>query len=592
MTAAPPGPSTARVARWIIAHVWRNRAYVLAFVGMATLGNLLVVAIPWLTGAAFDEVLSAGTDRSRIGVLVLAILGAVLLRGAASLVASGAMEVLAQRLERDARAEFYGVLLHKNLVFHQRQRVGDLMARTTDDVRLLDPMMSPGMAHLFNAFACILLSLFFIGRIEPELLVAPLLFTGGLLVGTRLHARRFNPIASALRRQNGLLNAEVVEALSGIELTKWSGQEEQEARRIQLQAERCRDLMISQGAAQARYLPPLFLGLCLTLAFLHGALRASQGALSVGSFVAYMGLMTTFRGPTQLLLSAVTVIQEGFAGARRVLTVLDEEATGEDKAAGHRARIRGELVFDQVSFSHGGRPILKNVSFRAAPGETVAIVGQAGAGKSTLARLINRTYDVEGGRILIDGCDVRDWALDSLRTGIAVVEQEILLLSDTLHANIGFGLEQQDPHPIQEAARLAQAHGFITGFREGYDTVIGERGVTLSGGQRQRVALARALAVDPAVLILDDATSAVDSATEEQIQRAMREGSRGRTTVLITHRLSQIRRADRIVLLMGGEVHDQGTHDELLGRCDIYRRIFNTSAPREAPALAAGGGGA
>src|SRR5579884_3796757 len=213
----------------------------------------------------------------------------------------------------------------------------------------------------------------------------------------------------------------------------------------------------------------------------------------------------------------------------------------------------GEIVFENVTFSYGEMSVLKNVSFRAAPGQTIAIVGQTGAGKSTLTKLVNRIYDVDGGRILVDGVDVRDWSLDALRSQVSTIEQDIFLFSRSVAENIAFGLGQKATRDaIEAAARDAQAHGFIEGFKDGYDTEIGERGVTLSGGQRQRLAIARALLTDPRILVLDDSTSAIDSATEDEIQKAIQRLQEGRTTFLITHRLSQIRWADRILVLRRG----------------------------------------
>jgi ATP-binding cassette subfamily B protein len=258
---------------------------------------------------------------------------------------------------------------------------------------------------------------------------------------------------------------------------------------------------------------------------------------------------------------------------------MQEETELDENKGGYAAPIRGEIVFDHVTFrlddAPDSQPVLCDVSFRADPGETIAIVGQTGSGKTTLTKLVNRTYDVNEGRILIDGVDVRDWNLDSLRSQISTIEQDIFLFSRPIDENIAFGLGQQaNQAAIENAARAAQAHDFITGFADSYKTVVGERGVTLSGGQRQRTAIARALLTDPRILILDDSTSAIDSATEDQIQRAINRVLEGRTTLLITHRLSQIRRADRILVLHRSEIVDQGTHEELMARCDLYRRIF------------------
>jgi ATP-binding cassette subfamily B protein len=253
-----------------------------------------------------------------------------------------------------------------------------------------------------------------------------------------------------------------------------------------------------------------------------------------------------------------------------------EETELDENEQGYHGVMRGEIVFEHVTFGYGDTHVLKDISFRAAPGETIAIVGQTGAGKSTLTKLVNRTYDTTAGRVLIDGVDVRDWSLDGLRSQISTIEQDIFLFSRSIAENIAFSIGQHaDRDAIERAAKDAQAHGFITGFADGYETVIGERGVTLSGGQRQRLAIARALLTDPRILILDDSTSAIDSATEDEIQKAIHRVLEGRTTLLITHRLSQIRWADKILVLRQGELEDIGTHDELMGRCETYRRIFS-----------------
>jgi ATP-binding cassette subfamily B protein len=221
-----------------------------------------------------------------------------------------------------------------------------------------------------------------------------------------------------------------------------------------------------------------------------------------------------------------------------------------------------------------GNNVIKNITFKVEKGQTVAVVGQTGAGKSTVTKLINRTYDVDAGSVLVDGIDVREWDLESLRSQLSIIEQDIFLFSRTIAENIAFGNQSAAREQIVDAAKKAQAHDFIMSFADGYETIIGQRGVTLSGGQRQRLAIARAFLTNPPILILDDSTSAIDSATEDKIQRAIWSAAQGRTTILITHRLSQIRWADHIVVLRQGEIVSQGTHKELLESSDAYRRIF------------------
>jgi ATP-binding cassette subfamily B protein len=254
--------------------------------------------------------------------------------------------------------------------------------------------------------------------------------------------------------------------------------------------------------------------------------------------------------------------------------MINTETELDENVAGVEQPIEGRVAFEGVTFGYNGKPILRDVSFTAEPGETIAIVGETGSGKTTLTQLINRIFDVDAGRVLVDDVDVRDWNLAALRSQISTIEQDVFLFSRTLAENIAFGCADADQAAIEEAAQAAQAHEFIMSFPEGYATEIGERGVTLSGGQRQRIAIARAFLTDPRVLVLDDSTSAIDSATEDKIQQAMRRISQERTTFLITHRLSQIRWADRILVLRQGALVDQGTHDELMARSEAYRRIF------------------
>ncbi len=330
---------------------------------------------------------------------------------------------------------------------------------------------------------------------------------------------------------------------------------------------------------------------CRAGGFLHALLLWRAGAVSLGQVIAFMGLMGTLRFPTFISIFSFNLVQLGIAGAERILELINTETELDENEAGVARPIRGEVIFENVSFGYDGdrnqvfvaaltekpgfsKLVLKNISFTARIGETVAIVGQTGSGKTTLTHLINRIFDVGSGRVLVDGVDARDWSMESLRSQISIIEQDVFLFSRTLAENIAFGCAGADQEAIERAAREAQAHEFIIGFSDGYETDVGERGVTLSGGQRQRIAIARAFLTDPRILILDDSTSAIDSATEDQIQRAMRRISSERTTFIITHRLSQIRWADRVLVLRRGELVDQGTHGELMERSEDYGRIF------------------
>jgi ATP-binding cassette subfamily B protein len=323
----------------------------------------------------------------------------------------------------------------------------------------------------------------------------------------------------------------------------------------------------------------LLLGVTQAAGLLHSLLLFRSGMLTAGDVVAYFGLLQLFGFPTFASIFAYSQVSLGLAGARRILDLINNETDLDQNAKGYAAEMRGEVTFQNVSFSYHDTDdedyAIDNMSFSVRPGQTVAIVGQTGTGKTSLVKLINRTYDVSAGTVLVDGVDVKDWKLESLRKQVSIIEQDIFLFSRKIKENIAFGHPNATDEEIIAAAKAAQAHEFILEFQDGYETVIGERGVTLSGGQRQRLALARAFLTDPRILVLDDSTSAIDSATEDKIQRAIYAAAKGRTTFIITHRLSQIRWADLIIVMRKGAVVAIGTHEELLQSSEAYRRIFS-----------------
>ena len=584
--------------RWIISHLMRYPWLPVLFIGSAIGMAILQSSAAALVGRAFDAIVGGG-GMEQLTQVALLILGVRVGFGLIDLLNSFLAQIQSQLIERNAREELYVSLLGKSLTFHNRQRVGDIMARATNDVQQLNAMLTPGASLIIESIISLVIPLIAIAFLNVELLLVPVLFLITFLFALRSYSNQLRPVAGALRMQFGVMNSRLAEAISGIEVVKGYAQEDQEQERFSQNAGRYRDLFVQEGGVQARYLPLLLYGVMVGLAFGHAALLLTQGRISVGDVIAYMGLLEILRFPTFISLFTFSLVQLGIAGARRILATITTETELDENVSGRRAVLAGAIAFENVTFGYAaeddpaltaaGMPqaqpaaVLKQISFRAEPGETVAIVGQTGAGKTTLTRLINRTYDTSSGRVLIDGVDVREWSLDSLRSQISTIEQDIFLFSRSIAENIAFGVEAGTSRAdIERAAQQAQAHDFIMELPDGYETVVGERGVTLSGGQRQRIAIARAFLTDPRILILDDSTSAIDSATEDEIQQAMRRVMNGRTTLLITHRISQIRWADRILVLKNGELIGQGTHDELLAASEAYRRIFvRHEAPSE-----------
>jgi len=364
--------------------------------------------------------------------------------------------------------------------------------------------------------------------------------------------------------------------VDGIETVKGMANEEDEVSLFAENARQFRDKRVHQGDVEARFIPLLLMGLAQAAGLVHAIILYQAGAIRVGDIVGYFGLLLLLRFPTFVSLFAYSQVSLGVAGARRILELINKETELDQNLAGYDQTMEGEIEFKDVNFSYPEDDLsLADINFKIHPGETVAVVGQTGSGKTTLAKLVNRTYDVTSGKVRVDGVDVRDWNLEALRRQISIIEQDIFLFSDSIAENIAFGRPDATQADIEEAAKSAQAHEFILSFQNGYQTELGERGVTLSGGQRQRLALARAFLTDPRILILDDSTSSIDSETEDEIQRAIFAAAEGRTTLIITHRLSQIRWADHIIVLRKGRVAASGSHDDLMETSPAYRRIFS-----------------
>lgn len=518
------------------------------------------------------------TDYSQPALLSasLGLLGVEVLSSLVSVAAALCGVSLSHRLEHGARDRLFKSLLSKSQTFHNRQRTGDLVARSTDDTRHLNYMIHPGLRFLCDMFLGFLVPIVYVLLIDPQLLLIPIIYVVIFSIAVRDYVRRISPVLMDQHIQYAQITTNAEESVTGIEAVKAAVRETWERKRFYLSASRYRDLFVRQGKLEALYVPMLLYGVAAAAALLHGITLLNSGVIQLSELIAFVALFHLLRIPTFMSEFTFILIQNGIAGAKRIIAILDDDSELKTEKNSHIAPIQGNINFDQVSFSYNqDREVVTDFNIKILAGETIAIVGQTGSGKTTLTQLITRTYDPNSGSVSIDGIDLRRWDLTSLRSQIAVIEQDIFLFSKTIRENIAFALPGADDRAIEEAARSAAAHEFIDALKDGYNTEIGERGVTLSGGQRQRLAIARAFLKDPRILILDDSTSAIDSKTEDEIQQALNAVQHNRTTLIITHRLSQIRWADRVLVLSDHRIVADGNHENLISTSEPYRRIFS-----------------
>lgn len=563
-------------ARWVWSHASRH-GWIIAMLILGALGNAALAAVvPVLTGDAFNAMLKPTPDTSVLLPLALIIGFSQIIRGALQLGRNFGAELLAQKMERQVRDELYLSLLGKSMTFHNLQPVGDTMARATNDVREVNYMFSPGANLVIGSFVFILMPIFAAGRYHPSLVITPIAFIILYFVILFRYLKTLAPITDEVRASFGTMNTHLSESLDGVEVVKGASQENAEVDKFVMNASRVRNAFVKQGDLEGRYAAMLLLGAAYAFGLFHALILYHNGLLNVGAVVAYFGLLRLLDFPTFTSIFAYSQVSLGLSSARRILELMNRETNLDQNATGYAGAIKGEVEFHNVNFSYGleNENELEGISFKVKAGQTVAIVGQTGAGKTTLVKLINRTYDATQGQVRIDGVDVRDWNLAALRSQISMIEQDIFLFTRSISDNIAFGKPGASSSEVEAAAQSAQADDFIHSFDKEYETIVGERGATLSGGQRQRIALARAFLTDPRILILDDSTSAIDSATEDRIQRAISNAARGRTTFIITHRLSQIRWADLIIVLRKGRIAAIGSHDELMETSEAYSRIF------------------
>ncbi|MBY9007529.1 MAG: ABC transporter ATP-binding protein [Candidatus Lokiarchaeota archaeon] len=563
-------------SRWILAHILHgsNKIYISIVLVTTIIAAMLSSALMIVVGEAINSfILENDTSLLFYVILILSLgISAPLMRIGNFML----REILAQRLERDARKEFYINLLGKSQSFHDQQKIGDLMARTTNDVRMLNYLVSPALSLIIESFTSLIIPLIFILMFYPsQLVLVPSIFIFTFLIALRSYIKKIGPVTEKMRANFGEMNIILNESISGISLIKSTVQEAQEKHKYLMKIKAYRDAFVEQGRIQAKYIPILLLALMNTISLTHSIILFSHGSITVGQIIGYLGLLSQFRFPIFISFFVFSIIKLAGAGAKRLLEIMNKKTEIDENLEGKSKDITGNIKFENVSFCYpkSKNKILQNISFEIRSGETLALVGTTGSGKTTLTKLITRLYDVTNGKILIDGLDVRNYALKSLRSQVSYIEQDVFLFSNHIIDNISFGKKSSFEEVIK-VAKLAQAHEFISSLPNGYQSEIGERGIQLSGGERQRIALARAFLVDPRILILDDSTSAIDSKTEDEIQKAINNIQKNRTTIIITHRLSQIRWADLIIVLKRGKIIAQGTHEYLIENSPEYRKIF------------------
>ena len=560
---------------WVASHALRH--WYIFLVGIiGAIGNAALASVPALQYGLVFENLTSGNPSPSVFLRAGAIVGiSQVSRGFLQFFRNFGFEVTAQRIERDVRDEFYISLLGKSMTFHSLQSVGDLMARATNDIREVNYIFSPGLNTVLGSINFLFIPLGIAVSIHPVLLLTPVLFIIFYFLSIAHFLKILEPVTREVRSTFGTLNSRLAEDIDGVETVKAASQEQAEIDRFKVNSQAFRNANVKQGDTEARFIPLLLLALAMGFGLLHALILYRQGLIPLSSVITFFSGLSMLGFPTNSSIRSYSQISLGLASARRLLSTMNSENNLDQNESGHSGVINGKVNFENVSFAYDGNNLnLQDITFQVNPGQTVAIVGQTGSGKTSLVRLINRTYDPLSGSVKIDGIDLRDWKLDSLRGQISIIEQDIFLFSKSVAENIAFGKPNATLDEIIMAAKKAQANGFIEELPEGYDTVIGERGATISGGQRQRLALARAFLTDPKILILDDSTSAIDSKTEDEIQRAVKLASEGRTTFIITHRLSQIRWADLIIVMRKGRISAIGTHDQLMETSKSYRNIF------------------
>ena len=560
--------------RYGLSYRWRLTVAMLVMLGAVASS----MAIPRLLGTAIDSALSDGV-RADLAILAGVIIGLGLIRGLTGYFQSYLSEGVSQRAAFDIRNEFFEKLQRLSFGFHDKQQTGNLMSKATADVDAVRWLFSMGIIHglritlMLAAVAAVLIWMNYRLGLATMSFV-PLFVWHAMAMGQKMRGTWM-----AVQLETGRMTTVLQESLAGMRVVKAFGARRHEEGKFEERAEALAEHSYNVAAmfATRGSMMTFFFSIATGVILWVGGREVAADRLTPGEMAAFILYMSMLAMPVRMAGWIVNIFSRASSAGKRIFDVLDAESPVKESAdAVEMERVKGKVRFEDVALAYdSGPPAIRNVTFEVESGQLVAILGAAGSGKSTLVHVIPRFYDVSSGRVLIDGMDTREATLASLRRNVGIVLQDVFVFGASIRDNIRYGVDDTTEAEVVRAAEIAQLHDFIVGLPQGYDTPVGERGVTLSGGQRQRLAIARTLLLDPPILILDDSTSSVDVGTEYHIQRALAEVVKNRTTFVIAHRLSTIREADLILVIEDGEVVERGTHEELSRLDGYYRKIYN-----------------
>ena len=563
--------------RWFLAFLKKYRVRMIVGLILVFITALLVLINPQISGMIVDEVIE-GQHYEKLGILLLIMIGVTLVRSLLRFIFLMCFESSSQGLVYDMREEAYRKLMKEDFNFFNKNRTGDLMSRQTGDMDAVRHMVSHVIYFSFENILVFLMALVMIFSVNVKMALCMLIVLPFTLAVTLSQRRHIKPAFDRVRDCFSSLNAFAQETIAGNRVVKAFAKEDYELEKFDRENDGYRDAQLNAASIWMKYIPMFeILSQCLTIILMiMGGFMVIDGEMTIGNMVTVNGYLWMLNSPLRQAGWIINDLQRFLTAIEKIYKVYTTEPDiKQPEHVVEKRKLKGSVTFDHVNYYTNDDTVLKDISFHVEPGQTVGIIGATGSGKSSLINLICRFYDVNQGRVLVDDIDVRNLNLQTLRGNIGIAMQDVFLFSDTIEGNIAYGNPDCTFEQVQAAAKIANADEFIREMPEGYDTIIGERGVGLSGGQKQRISLARAILKDPSIIILDDTTSAIDMETESMIQNELKKISDERTVFIIAHRISSIIHADQILVLDNGRLVERGTHEQLLAKKGYYSTVFH-----------------